>query len=79
MMNRYTKTYEQPGRPSSVAPHSSKLTIDLMGLELNEKQIDQIRSEAVKSAVQSLKSIAQGKQGQDFATFSTFSTFGSGG
>jgi hypothetical protein len=51
-----------------------------MGLQLDEKAIDQIRSEAVKSAVQAVKNITgTGKEGEkDFATFSTFSTFGSG-
>lgn len=82
-MRRFAKTFAQPLRPSDVAPKSNQFTIDLMGLDLNDDHLEQIRSEAVKAAmVAAAGLVKRGGNAFDsfgtFSTFSTFSTFGSG-
>ncbi len=78
-MNRYSKTYNQPEKPDDLKPLSSKLTIDLMGLQLSDDQMKQIRSEAVKSAIAHAKNLLSlPRFDEAFGTFSTFSTFTSG-
>jgi len=86
-MPRALKAFSQvePRSLSISAPKSNRVTFDLAGLHLNDEQIAQVRSEAVKAAMLAAAGLvarATGRPNLDdfgtFSTFSTFSTFGSG-
>ena len=82
-MRRFAKTFAQPMIPDEVGPKSNKFTIDLAGLDLREEDLQNVRSAAVKSAMQMAGKLLRGQTKAfdyfgTFSTFSTFSTFGSG-
>ena len=79
-MNRQVKVFTDYKGKS--IPTSNKITFDLGGLQLTEKHLADVRSEAVRAALFAAANLLRGGGLMDgfgtFSTFSTFSTFGSG-
>lgn len=81
-MRRYAKTFTQTQGDGPIAPYSNKFTVDLMGVEIDDDQLQRIRAEAVRAALTAAAKLLRRDDLFDafgtFSTFSTFSTFGSG-
>jgi hypothetical protein len=77
-MARALKSYSLiDARNPAPAPVSNRFSLDLGGLGLSDDQLNQVRHEAVRAAMQAVAAIGRPSL-DDFGTFSTFSTFGSG-
>ena len=76
-MPRALKAFSQvePRALNLSAPKSNQFKLDLAGLQLNDAQLAQVRSEAVKAAMLAAAALLRGNSLEDFGTFSTFSTF----